>query len=193
MTIKIKNISILFIVITFLLYLGGCNPNSKSLLTTQEKIENNQMKGSVCLNDSDIDANQLLNMPSVANIGGKDVFFDTYIWKNFQPKISASEKIQSSNSNNFVSIIVRIKTVDKTPLPDNLVPDRIWLVKNGTMVSSVFSDEIRPHRNHWSMEKVARNLFFQDEGMDVHVVIKLIENGNHYFLKASDQKISHTF
>lgn len=128
----------------------------------------------------------LLSAPDTLLIENQNVVLSTYMWRDFQP-------ISPPDGKPLIAITY-IETVDSTIISSSIVVDAIYIVNNGEVWKSFFSDEepasteLRPYR----IVKIARNGPKWGPGIYVSVIVRLKKNTNSYLLRASEQYIGRT-
>lgn len=170
----------------FIVCLSGCKhtASNKTSVPTECKKDNAT---------PEIRIETLMKAPSRITINDKALSLETYLWKNFQPTIINSGTVSSEKSGWPLTAIARVKTSDKSPVPESLVVDRLWIIKNPEVWETGFSNETRPNKGPHIIEKIARKGPEWPGIHSVDVVVRIKSEDAEYLIKASNQKITQTF
>ena len=137
------------------------------------------------------DIRNLLDAPEKVQISDHmELYVATYLWNNFQPAVSPADTSIQNTSEKRLNAIIRIINSKKEKIPEDLKADRLWLINDKEIWETGFSEEERPVRNEWSIEKIARNGPVWRSGSRIIAVVRITVSGKTYIIKARDQKIS---
>jgi hypothetical protein len=120
-------------------------------------------------------------------IAGRNYKLESYIWQDSMPTIGVGR-------GNGMIASVRIIAVDKQALPDKLLPDKLWVIRNSdkSVWETNFTDE--PRISNDTIEMVARSGPQWSPGSSIQVVVRVKDQqGKNYLLRQSDEKIQQTF
>jgi hypothetical protein len=121
--------------------------------------------------------------PEVVSLEGKELFLDTYLWRNFMPSTNPSTGLQA-----IFFVIVQ----DSTAFPEGVEADSVFVVHGDslwtTMTDTVASDH--PDSKSYNLvRRVEGGPPFEPE-VHVDVAIRLTTaSGETHLLKAEDQFI----
>jgi hypothetical protein len=125
-----------------------------------------------------------LSAPEEVEIYGRRFILETTLNRDFMPGCPP-------NGYPLIAIIL-VTAIDSLEFPSTIDADRLWIIKGEDVWETEFSNETippEPHHRH-QLEKVARNGPKWDPGIQVDVVVRIIDcKDNKYFLKASNQLI----
>ncbi|NOY89136.1 MAG: hypothetical protein GXO93_07085 [FCB group bacterium] len=129
------------------------------------------------------DIDSLLAAPTSVNINGRQFELSPYLWRDFMPVSPIDGKPMIA--------LMKIFANDSLPLPSSLTPDSLWIINGKRVWATTFSKkEQRFFEDH--LESIARNGPKWGPGIKVDVVIRLKDNDNIYYLKATDVTINRT-
>jgi hypothetical protein len=129
---------------------------------------------------------ELISAPDRLVIDNREYILDTYMWRDFQP-------ISRPDGKPLIAIIWVI-AVDSLAVPSDLDATRLWVIYDGEVWETPFSDEERPQTPGYKLEKVARNGPKWGPDITVDVVVRIVDRrtGEDYLLKATDQYVGMT-
>ena len=126
---------------------------------------------------------ELLSAPEEVNINGQDYTLSTYLWRDFMPPSNGSD----------LMAVVTISEKNSMEIPPGLDATYSWVINGDEVWSTSFSDESRPPTPTYQLERIARGGPEWDTGINVDVVVKIIDgSGEEYLLKVSNQLIQAT-
>jgi len=137
---------------------------------------------------STLPIDELLSAPEQIEIEGRKYVLETSLWRDFIP-------ISPPDGKPLIALIW-VTATDSLEFPSSIGADRLWVIKDEKEVwETEFSNEERPqepYRKH-QLEKIARNGPKWGPGIQVDVVVRVIDGENNtYLLKASNQWIHRT-
>jgi len=131
--------------------------------------------------------NQLLSAPDTVTVNGQELVLRTTMWRNFAP-------IAPPDGDPLIAIMW-VYSADSTALSPGLSADAAWVVNEGQIWDTYFTDEpppsdvLRPYR----LYNVARDGPKWGPGITVEVVVRLRDaDGNSHLLRAPEQRIGGT-
>jgi hypothetical protein len=136
---------------------------------------------------STIPIDELLSASEQIEIDGRKYVLETYLWRDFMP-------ISPPDSKPLIALIW-ITATDSLEFPASVDGNQLWIVNGQEIWETKFSDEElpeEPHRKH-QLAKIARNGPKWGPGIQVNVVVQVIDGENNtYLLRASNQWIHRT-
>jgi hypothetical protein len=135
---------------------------------------------------SSVPLDELLSAPEQIEIDGRKYVLETYLWRDFMP-------ISPPGGTPLIALI-RITATDSLALPPSIDATLLWVIKDQQEVwETRFSEQERPPYPKYQLEKVARNGPKWGPGIQVDVVVKVVDGENDiYLLRASNQWIHRT-
>lgn len=126
---------------------------------------------------------ELLAAPEVVQIEGHTYTLRAYLWRDFMP----------GNSDSRMIALVTISEKHENPVLSGLDATSLWVINRNEVWNTNFSDESRPSGLVHEFEKIARGGPVWDTGINVDVVVMLVDGeGREYLLKVSNQLIRAT-
>ena len=121
----------------------------------------------------------LLLAPEEVSINSQNFTLGTSLWRNFMP--GSSSELTAS---------ITISETNFNEIPASIDATYLWIVNREEIWATPFSDEARPPSLPYQIDKIARDGPKWDPGIDVHVIVKLVDqSGKEYLLKAANQVI----
>ncbi len=130
----------------------------------------------------------LKNAPDTLTIQGQAIVLRTSLWRDFMP-------ICPPNGRPLIALI-KIETVDSSNIAADIDSDALYIIYKNDVWHSRYAEEMPPNdrgKKPFQVLKIARNGPKWGPRVYVDVVIRVIADGKHYFLRASDQYIGATF
>ena len=127
---------------------------------------------------------ELLSSPEEVNINGQNYTLSSYLWRDFMPPSDGSD----------LMAVVTISEKNSIEIPAGLDATYLWVINGDEVWSTSFSDESRPPTPTYQLGKIARGGPKWDTGINVDVVVKIIDgSGGEYLLKVSTPLIQATY
>lgn len=126
---------------------------------------------------------ELLAAPEEVYIDGQNYSLSTYLWRDFMPPSTGSA----------LMAVITVSERNALAIPANINVVHLWVINVDEVWSTVFSDEVHPAPPVGQLEKIARDGPMWDTGINVDVVVQIIDGtGAEYLLKAPAQLIQST-
>ena len=133
--------------------------------------------------DTHYNIDSLLSAPTQIDINGQQFELSPYLWRDFMPVSPIDGKPMIA--------LIKVYTTDSLALPSSLTPDSLWIINGKQVWTTTFSPkEQRTFEDH--LESIARNGPKWGPGIKVDVVIRLKNNNDIYYLKATNITINRT-
>ncbi|OPX17765.1 hypothetical protein BXT86_04750 [candidate division WOR-3 bacterium 4484_100] len=132
-----------------------------------------------------ISVDRLLSAPEQIEIDGRNYILETHLWRDFMP-------VSPPDGKPLIALI-RITATDSLEFPPSIDARLLWVIKSPQEVwETKFSEEARSTCSRYQLEKVARKGPKWGPGIEVDVVVKIVDGENEYLLRASNQVILRT-
>jgi len=135
----------------------------------------------------DLTIKDLIMAPDTVWLEDTQITLETYLWRDFMPVSPPDGKP--------LRAVVSLLPVNSEYLPAGLDAQKIWIIYQEEVWSSPLSavSPVVPDQPFTRLEKTAANGPKWGPGIEVLVVVELIDkNGNIYLLKAEQQTIHRT-
>ncbi len=133
----------------------------------------------------DIPVNQLLAVPDTVQVEGRQLYLETYVWRDFMP-------ISPPDGKALVALMY-VTPTDTIPLPASISADAVWIVYNNQVWRSWISDAMDGGLNAHRLARIARDGPKWGPGVPVDVIVRVLDAGGHgHLLHAPDQMIHRT-
>lgn len=133
----------------------------------------------------DIPIRELLAAEDTVTVDGRSLTLSTYMWRDFMP-------ISPPDGKPLIGIAY-IDGIDSASLPSTIKADAIWIVYDGQVWKSFFSNESSNPQKPNRLEKVVRNGPKWGPGVYVDVIVRLLDGGEGaHLLRAAHQYIGRT-
>ncbi|NET04683.1 MAG: hypothetical protein F6K09_34125 [Merismopedia sp. SIO2A8] len=129
----------------------------------------------------------LQSAPEQIEVQNTKLTLETYLWRDFMP-------ISPPDGKPLIAVI-RIKAQDSMEFPTSIISDKLWIINGQEIWETEFTNEeqIASNSTPSLLEKVARGGPKWESGVEVDVIIRIIDENNHtYLLKTSNQLINRT-
>ncbi|NER31574.1 MAG: hypothetical protein F6J89_29145 [Symploca sp. SIO1C4] len=129
----------------------------------------------------------LQSAPEQIEVQNTKLTLETYLWRDFMP-------ISPPDGKPLIAVI-RIKAQDSMEFPTSIISDKLWIINGQEIWETEFTNEeqIASNSTPSLLEKVARGGPKWEPGVEVDVIIRIIDENNHtYLLKTSNQLINRT-
>lgn len=136
--------------------------------------------------ENELPVDSILNAGESVRIGDKTYSLSTYLYRDFMPVIPPG--------GNGLIAVAHIETKDKSPAGLSVDPYEIYILHNGNMYNSFFTDEAKPPSSQfpYRIERIMRNGPMLETGILVDVVVRIRHDNRDYFVKAENQRINRT-
>lgn len=128
--------------------------------------------------------NYVLFAPVEVKINGDLFKLETDLWRDFMPEIPPG------GSRLIACVFITLNKSET--FPDNINADRLWVINGEEFWETAFSDEQIYHSKH-QLAKIARDGPKWEVKIKVDVVVRIIRNNKHYYIKAYNQLIGATW
>jgi hypothetical protein len=126
----------------------------------------------------------LLSAPEEVTIEGRKLTLETYLWRDFMPGVGSG--------GSSLLALVRVTAVDRQLFPSTVDADRLWIVYQGAIWETEFSETINESQHQLS--KYARGGPKWGPSVYVDVIVRIVHiTGRGYLLRASRQHIGATY
>ena len=133
----------------------------------------------------DVPIEELSNAPVMLEIGGYSFELETYLWRDFMP-------ISPPDGKPLISLI-HVVEMNQEKIPEGFSAEYLWVLNDGKIWATTFSDETRPPSPDYMQERVARNGPKWGPNIKVDVVVGIItESRDLWLIRAPDQWIYRT-
>jgi len=123
--------------------------------------------------------------PKQLSVNGSALTLTTYLWRDFMPMSPPDGKPMIA--------VATISTTDSTVFPATIKADRMWIINGDQVWNTEFTNENQPPTDSILIKKVARDGPKWGPGVDVTVVVRLVDGqGETMLLKAENQPIHRT-
>ncbi|NEO29151.1 MAG: hypothetical protein F6K36_01560 [Symploca sp. SIO3C6] len=129
----------------------------------------------------------LQSAPEQIEVQNTQLTLETYLWRDFMP-------ISPPDGKPLIAVI-RIKAQDSMEFPPSIISDKLWIINGQEIWETEFikEEQIASNSTPSLLEKVARGGPKWEPGVEVDVIIRIIDENNHtYLLKTSNQLINRT-
>ncbi len=133
----------------------------------------------------DIPVGQLLAAPDTVQVEGRQLYLQTYVWRDFMP-------ISPPDGKPLVAVMY-ITAVDTARLPATISADAVWIVYNNQVWKSWIADAANDGVKVPRLAKIARDGPKWGPGVKVDVIVRVLDAKAHgYMLHAPQQLIGRT-
>jgi hypothetical protein len=130
-----------------------------------------------------ISVEDLLQTPETLSIDGRQFILESYLWRDFMP-------ISPPDGKPLIAIIWIVAS-DSLAVPAHLEADRIYVVFSEDVWESELAVTGSSSEVH-KLERIARNGPKWGPDVFVDVIVRVLFDGDIYYVRASDQMISRT-
>jgi len=122
----------------------------------------------------------LLSAPEEVTIDGRKLTLETYLWRNLMPG--------AGSGGSSLLALIRVTAVDQLLFPSTVDADQLWIVYQGAIWETGFSETI--NELQYQLSKMARGGPKWGPSIYVDVIVRIVHiSGRRYLLRAARQHI----